>query len=343
MKISIIVPVYQAEKYIERCLNSLLEQDISDYEIICIDDGSTDNSAKLIHRLMESHAHLKYFYQVNQGVSVARNKGLQKARGEYIMFVDSDDWIRRNSLKLLYKNACKTNADILVFGGRTDQTLNTPEWIKEAFFTKKKVYEENSIQALFHEPGAKPSVCNKFFRRSIVGDNFFPENIHIAEDLTFLFMIFPRAKKICFIPQKIYIYRTSNLDSAMHRVENSPSKFFECHMEVVEYIITEWEYKHLILSYRQEIIRWVIDFLHSLYVELSREKQALYLKRLSAVCEILDCPLEIMISQLEQPLVVYEKLSLNKLVKSISYQMARYGFCNGIWSIVSKIYWRIIN
>ena len=100
-KISIIVPVFNSEKTIERCLTSLINQSYFDIEIIVVDDGSTDRTARLIEKIAEKTSLVKYFYQENSGVSAARNLGISKSNGEYIMFVDSDDCLERNACELL--------------------------------------------------------------------------------------------------------------------------------------------------------------------------------------------------------------------------------------------------
>ncbi|MCC8085769.1 MAG: glycosyltransferase, partial [Clostridium sp.] len=96
-KVSIIVAVYQGELYIKECLESLLLQDLDDYEIICINDGSTDYTEMIILEMQKSFSKIRYIYQKNSGVSVARNKGLEQAAGDYVMFVDADDYLKNNS------------------------------------------------------------------------------------------------------------------------------------------------------------------------------------------------------------------------------------------------------
>ena len=193
--ISIIVPVYQSEAYIADCLISLLKQNLENYEILCIDDGSKDASANIINEFRKTNSQIRYYYQKNQGVSAARNKGMELAQGEYLMFVDSDDTIRVNSLKYLYYKMQKTGADILVFGGQADNPLLTPEWVKDALFTRNKIYINDSLNALFHENGAKPSVCNKLFTKKILSGAVFPINISVSEIWLFCLQYFLELKR----------------------------------------------------------------------------------------------------------------------------------------------------
>ena len=106
-KVSIIVPVYNAEKYLERCLQSILQQNMTDFELICINDGSTDRSNDILKQCVQKDQRVRLIEQKNQGVSVARNHGIDAASGEYIAFIDADDWVDTDFLFWLYTTAKK--------------------------------------------------------------------------------------------------------------------------------------------------------------------------------------------------------------------------------------------
>ena len=112
--ISVIVPIYNTEKYLKRALNSLLKQTYQDLEILLIDDGSTDSSLKICQEYAKKDHRIKVFHQENKGVSVVRNFGLSVAKGEYISFLDSDDYMEPNMLQTLYQNLIDTESDISV-------------------------------------------------------------------------------------------------------------------------------------------------------------------------------------------------------------------------------------
>ena len=115
VKISAIVPVYNVEKYLKECLDSIINQTLTDIEIICINDGSTDNSLKILNEYAEKDKRVKIFTQKNQGLSIARNNGMKYAKGEYISFIDSDDYIELNTFEKLYDKATRDDLDILMF------------------------------------------------------------------------------------------------------------------------------------------------------------------------------------------------------------------------------------
>ena len=116
IKISVIVPVFNAEKYLKMCLNSLVSQTLKNIEIICIDDGSTDNSLAILDKFKSKDDRIKIIKQKNYGVSMARNNGISEAQGEYIGFVDADDWVDKDFFEKLYNATQKYNADIATAG-----------------------------------------------------------------------------------------------------------------------------------------------------------------------------------------------------------------------------------
>lgn len=109
---TVIVPVYNAEEYLDRCIESILNQTFTNYELLLVNDGSKDNSLQILRKFEKIDKRITVFTQENQGVSVARNQGIENAKGEYICFIDSDDWVENDYLENLYKN--KTSDDTLV-------------------------------------------------------------------------------------------------------------------------------------------------------------------------------------------------------------------------------------
>ena len=114
-KISLIMPVYNAEKYLAEALESVFRQTFKDYEVICVDDGSTDNSLKILQEFASKHENMTVITQENKRVSAARNAGFNVSKGEYVQFMDADDVLRDNAFELAYKRISETNADMVVF------------------------------------------------------------------------------------------------------------------------------------------------------------------------------------------------------------------------------------
>lgn len=172
MKISIIIPVYNQEKYLEKCLNSILANDFLGYEIIAIDDASTDKSVEIIKK----YKHVKLIrHKKNQHIGITRNDGLKIAEGKYIAFIDPDDYIDKDFLKRMYENAEKNNSD-LVICDYINVCENHEEKIKGANFTKTNIKENPRI---LYDISKGP--CNKLYRREMLEKN----NIKFAEHLKY--------------------------------------------------------------------------------------------------------------------------------------------------------------
>ena len=132
-KISIIVPVYNVEKYIRRCLDSIAAQTFTDWECICVDDGTPDASGKICDEYAQKDGRFVVIHKENGGVSSARNVGLDVAKGEYVTFCDSDDWVEKEMLEVFYNTALKNDAEVVISGFRTtDEHGNYQEFLPSA-------------------------------------------------------------------------------------------------------------------------------------------------------------------------------------------------------------------
>lgn len=200
-KISVIIPVYNVEKYLSKCLDSLINQNFSDYEIILVNDGSTDNSQQIIDKYKEKHPNIIFNYlQKNKGQGAARNLGVSKARGKYICFVDSDDYVEPNFMEELYKFATSSQYDIIVF-----DMYKRFENDKPKEYLKGIVKYSDSIQKNYILSLAGP--CNKLIKRKVWVDNklVFLENT-IYEDLALIPTIAKYTKNIGYFEKPLYNY-----------------------------------------------------------------------------------------------------------------------------------------
>ncbi|KFC24578.1 glycosyltransferase family 2 protein [Chryseobacterium sp. FH1] len=217
MKISIIISVYNLEQYISHCLDSLIGQDFDDYEIVIVNDGSTDGSEEICKKYLSS-TKVKYYSKSNGGASSARNFGLQKAIGDYIIFMDGDDyWDDSNALKAL-DNKMKEAPDIIIYGCK-DRNETTGELIisrgnydveKLERYKKSELIEELVKENKF--PGAAWIICAK--RELLISNDVtFKEGIK-AEDIDWVYSVLLFSKKIAFLNRTFYIYRKNRKDSA---------------------------------------------------------------------------------------------------------------------------------
>lgn len=201
--VSIIVPVYNVENYVEECIKSIVNQFYKNLEIIIIDDGSTDNSAKIIKKWEKIDSRIKYIYQQNKGLSGARNTGIVHAKGVYVQFVDSDDVISPEMTNILVKNLETTNADISV----CDYESFNDKYLFDN--NENIVYEYDSHEAMImilKDIKLKQVAWNKLYLLDEIKNNLFPEGKY-HEDVFWTYKSIGKAKKICYCPKKLYGYR----------------------------------------------------------------------------------------------------------------------------------------
>lgn len=207
-KISIIVPVYQVEPYIRRCIDSILSQTFKDFELILVDDGSPDKCGEICDEYALKDSRIKVIHKKNGGLSSARNAGLDIAQGDYIGFVDSDDWIDEDMYEVLYENITKYNVEVAVCGIRTIRN-NKNEFKKELKEEKiKKILlnsKEEVLNQFYRKGEIGASTCNKLYGKNIINSVRFLEG-HLYEDIVFNVEIFNKIERSIIIDKKLYNY-----------------------------------------------------------------------------------------------------------------------------------------
>lgn len=253
-KISVIVPVYKAEKFIEECVESILNQSFSDLELILIDDGSPDKSGEMCDELAKKDNRIRVFHQENGGVCAARNKGLDEAIGEYVFFVDSDDYLPCNAVELLYTDAVNNNADLSIGRMYADKPEESPQENVQIWTGK-----EGLINGLRDNP-ALYGCCSKLFRRELIGDVRFAVGRRVHEDGYFTFLNLIKQPVVTVRNACTYIYRV-NLDSASH--EAFSDKYFDVlHIEEIKRQIIEEQFPELIDLAYNKLVKAHITMLH---------------------------------------------------------------------------------
>lgn len=234
IKISLIVPCYNIRKYLPRCIESILAQTYKNLEIILISDGSTDGTDEVIREYAKKDSRIIPIFKQNSGVSDTRNRGLDIATGDYIGFVDGDDYIEPEMYETLLKNAIENNADIshcgyqMVFPSRVDYYYNTG----------KKVIQDNKkgIRDIIVGDYVEPSPCIKIYRKNIVNNLRMPINIKINEDVLFNFYAFVNSKKSVYEDLPFYHYILRKGSAATSKI--NPNKLFDpvrVRKEIFEY------------------------------------------------------------------------------------------------------------
>ena len=200
--ISVIVPVYKVEKYLDKCVSSIVNQSCRDLEIILVDDGSPDNCPEMCDAWAVQDSRIKVIHQKNGGLSAARNAGLKMAVGEYIGFVDSDDYIEPDMYEQLFKNMQENESDIAVCGCFIADENGKIKAIKE---NRGGVYEQKEAVEVL-SLSMNNSAWNKLYKKSIIGNNLFESGRIFGEDHLFLLHILERCKKVSFLNKPLYYY-----------------------------------------------------------------------------------------------------------------------------------------
>lgn len=229
--ISIVIPVYNTEKYLGGCLNSIQNQTYKNFEVILVNDGSMDHSESICMDFVKVDTRFKYFTKENGGASSARNFGLDNVTGDYITFIDADDWVDENHLEVLINNIKENNSDMAVSSIKKFDNVSNFEF---RVYSKQEKYLLNYnklnreeflviLPKLIHASNSYKIAVSKLFKKELVTDVRFDESIIYGEDLDFFFKLYNKVNSISYVDEVTYIYRLHD--------ERSSSKFGQLHME----------------------------------------------------------------------------------------------------------------
>ena len=216
--ISVIIPIYNSEKYLDKCIESIRDQSLKNIEIILINDGSSDDSLRILRQYEKIDERVIVIDQKNSGPSSARNKGIDIAKGEYISFIDSDDWVDETMFEEMYDSAKENNSDVVI----CDMKLvnkNEEIYITGLNYPIRNLSERVMKEIIFRELLSNSqfnSMANKIFRTSIIKENNIrlDKDIYYAEDWLFNVEFFRRSKKISYINKAFYYYRRGHESSS---------------------------------------------------------------------------------------------------------------------------------
>ena len=208
--ISIIIPVYNVENYLSKCIDSAINQKYSNLEIILINDGSTDKSGEICDEFAKKDARIKVVHKENSGVSSTRNKGLELAKGKYITFIDADDYVDENFVSSLYEVMIRDNTDLSICNVNPNHDFDG----LDSIIDKKK-----ALNAILDKNKFHGYVVNKLYKKELIGNIQFQENIHICEDLLFNCEYIAKCEKCSILDKKLYHY-VKREDSAINNAFN---------------------------------------------------------------------------------------------------------------------------
>lgn len=272
-KISVIIPVYNSAKYLSECLESIQNQTFSDFEIVAIDDGSTDGiSAKRLDDFAEKEARMRVLHTENRGVSAARNAGLSMAQGDYVLFVDSDDFLSNEALETAYRAAIDADADVVITDHDSFKENGAKK--KSQFFAKPFITRDrkfiNQIQQTVLYGSYSPLYTNqssylfgalwtKLIRRSLLKENNiqFPLTISLFEDGMVALQIFQFAKCVVYVQKTTYHYRVLNA-SLCHSFDFSSLAVYQAiSKEILQFLSSHQKSTDFYLAYDARFVYYV--------------------------------------------------------------------------------------
>ena len=253
--ISVIIPVYNVEKFIERCLKSILKQDYQNIEIIAVDDGSTDNSGKVCDMIASEDNRVKVLHISNGGAGQARNIGIEQANGDFIMFMDSDDYLLEGCLTRMLLLAIEKELDMVQCSyvkGYEESCEKKIEIGEELILTTNEAFRTRKINI---------SVCAKLCKKEIVKDLRYPPK-SLFDDEFFTYKMIYAAKRIGFIDEPYYYYYQSDNSIMRSKKKELPLGYIEAYRERIRFFEERGEEELVGISHKELAIRLMLSYLN---------------------------------------------------------------------------------
>lgn len=253
--ISVIIPVYNAESYLDECIQSVLRQTYTDLEILLIDDGSTDGSGKICDQYVAQYRNIRVVHNINQGPAASRRCGIEMAQGDLVMFVDSDDWIDEKMLSIMWQELCSADADIVICAyedvyknGRIERHQALSKTVTDWTSFAECVYEIHGTRTVATGPWAK------LYKKKLFENVDFREHITIGEDYTMLLQVLRKASKIRALGKILYHRR-------MFGGNISRSGYTERHKQALDnYLQVRNGLIQAFPQYRTEILGYHVEY-----------------------------------------------------------------------------------
>lgn len=290
--VSILIPVYNVEDYLEKCMDSVISQTMNKIEIICVNDGSTDGSREILEKYKKKDKRIIIVDKENGGLPSARNAGLEIARGEYIGFVDSDDYINKDMYEKMYNAAKKNDSDVVICGANIyPEEPHASQWLYDCLSPKSRYYDSFDPDILFKEQDLSPFLWRTLVSRRLIEKKNFrlDEDVHLGEDKVFQNKIYPYANSITVISDKLYNYCWYRPGSLM--AENAyadPTLKVEKHVKLIEAMSADINKLSTSADRRAmkgSFLKWIISFIYNDFIYCTQKQKKNCADRLVQVFE----------------------------------------------------------
>lgn len=341
-KISVIVPVYNVEEYLEWCLSSLAQQTLKEIEIVCVNDGSTDSSRNILSSCQTLDPRIKIIDKENGGLSSARNEGIRAALADIVCFLDSDDRLVPEACERIVEVFESTQADVVTFGANCYPESSGYPWLETRLSPRDAEYISFHPDLLFAEnstPFAWRTACRKEFL--ITNALFFDETLSFGEDQVFQFAVYPKSSKTVLVSDKLYDYRVVRAGSLMSTINNDPEEKARRHIAIVGRVFADWKNQFRGACYTTEIVRWSISFVLYEILCLSNPERKCLLARYYHLFESLQTCSNfdsLTLSRAEQNMLeaLFDPDSLSNL-RAVKLRLRYFVHTYGVKGLVGKI------
>lgn len=291
--VSVLIPVYNVEDYLEKCLDSVVSQTLNNIEIICVDDGSTDGSAEILKEYQKKDKRINIITKENGGLPSARNAGLEVARGKYIGFVDSDDFIEPNMYETMVNSAKQHDSDVVICGANIfPESPRAEQWLYDTLSPCARHYEKFDSDILFKAVDTTPFLWRTIVSKRLIDSQNFrlDENVILGEDKAFQCKVYPYAKGITVIPDKLYNYYWCRPGSLMAETAytNITAKV-EKHVKLVSSIAQYISGSELDPDDKRQTIKdyfdWAVPFVYQDFIYCSLDEKITFSKKITEYFE----------------------------------------------------------
>ena len=273
--LSVIVPVYNSAPFLVGALESLIESGADSAEFLIVDDGSTDSSVEILRRFSKVDSRFRIFTKKRGGPSSARNYALDRARGEYVVFLDADDRIKEGGYARLGEIIEKhSHPDLIVFGAELFPE-GAPEYLRRLVSPRDRIYHHFTPEVLFSEAGARPFLWMQAMKRSIIEKHSLrmDEDISLGEDQLFQMAYIPKAERTVFVSERLYAYRWRSPASIMDRSEGRLSKKVMLHVDLIDRAFSLFERHGYGDKMSECLFNFSISFIYHDLIMLKSEEQ----------------------------------------------------------------------
>ena len=328
-ELSVIVPVYNVEDYLEWCLDSILAQSFENIEVVCVNDGTKDRSRDIAARYAQTDSRFLIVDKPNGGLSSARNAGIRAASAPYVCFVDSDDRITIDACEKITAAFKQTDADVITFGANCYPASAGYAWLTEHLSPRDAQFDGFSLDLIFKEmsrPYAWRTACKKSFL--IDNDLFFDEGLLFGEDQVFHFAIYPRSQRTVLLSDKLYDYRVNRKGSLMDRIASDPARKMAEHTTIAKHIFADWAAAGFLKQYPAELLAWSVDFaLYGMAMQSDPPRNEL----IKALCEVW-----LMFFSMEEILALELSWATKNMIKAALQKPERFDGLRG--KIIRRLY-----